>query len=247
MPIGCGRPVSQAPDRPMELPLRKPTGSGTSVTVAEQIALWVDRLRVISGTGLMHTENVHDQEAFRAVQAVALEMAALVTSGSLAFVEEPLRLPLYSRPAPLVGGDAAVIDADGRMLLIRRADNALWAMPGGFFAVGETPAEGVVREALEETGVHCRVRTLVGVFDSRLWGTIGRHQILHFVFLCEPLDRGAMARPTHVFETLGAAWFAENELPDALDPGHRSRIPEAFRVWRGEGKAVFDRPSDTGT
>lgn len=40
-------------------------------------------------------------------------------------------------------------------------------MPGGGFRVGETPAEGPVREALEETGLKCEPVALVGVFDSR--------------------------------------------------------------------------------
>ena len=41
-------------------------------------------------------------------------------------------------------GIAAVIDDSGRILLVQRADNGLWAMPGGDFEIGETPAAGVV-------------------------------------------------------------------------------------------------------
>jgi len=40
---------------------------------------------------------------------------------------------------------------------------------------------------------------------------------------------------------LATAWFSEHELPQAIDPGHRQRIPEAFRVWRGAKQAYFDR------
>ena len=79
-------------------------------------------------------------------------------------------------------GDAAVIDDDGRILLVQRADNSKWAMPGGAMEVSETPAEGVVREAFEETGVRCEVVALVGVFDSRLCGTISRHHLYQNVW-----------------------------------------------------------------
>jgi ADP-ribose pyrophosphatase YjhB (NUDIX family) len=204
-----------------------------------QIALWADRLRDVSAMGLLFTKNIHDQEAFRAVQSIAMEMLALATGESLEQIE-PLRAPIFARPTPLAVGDAAVIDAQGRMLLIRRADNAKWAMPGGALEVGETPAEGVVREVLEETGVRCRAVALVGVFDSRLCGTLSRHHLYHFVFLCEPLTDEAIGEPSHAVEVLDVGWFSEDQLPEDIDPGHVTRIPEAFRVWRGDKQAFFD-------
>ena len=123
------------------------------MTSAEQIALWADKLRDISAMGLLYSKNIHDETAFREVQTVAMSMLALTTGESLEQME-PLRAPVFSRPTPLVGGDAAVIDDKGRILLIQRTDNGKWAMPGGALDVGETPAEGVLRESLEETGVH---------------------------------------------------------------------------------------------
>jgi len=205
----------------------------------QQITLWADRLRDVSAMGLLFTKNIHDQEAFRTVQTIAMEMLALATGESLQQLE-PLRAPVFARPTPLAVGDAAVIDDQGRLLLIRRADNAKWAMPGGALEVGEKPAEGVVREALEETGVHCRAVALVGVFDSRLCGTVSRHHLYHFVFLCAPLPDESVGEPSHALEVLDVGWFPEDGLPEDIDPGHVMRIPEAFRVWRGDARAFFD-------
>ena len=42
--------------------------------------------------------------------------------------------------APYPCGDAAIFNARGEILLIQRKDDQLWAMPGGGFEVGETPA-----------------------------------------------------------------------------------------------------------
>jgi ADP-ribose pyrophosphatase YjhB (NUDIX family) len=211
------------------------------MTPAQQLTLWAESLRDIAAAGLLHSQNIHDREAYRAIQTIALEMAPMDRDGAPAAME-PLPAPLHPRrPPPLVGADAAVIDDAGHMLLIRRADNGLWAMPGGFLAVGETPAQGAAREALEETGVRARAHTLVGVFDSRLCATPGPWHLLHLVFLCQPLEHGAAATPSHAVETVDQGWFREDELPADLDPGHRVRIPEAFRVWRGDGRAGFDR------
>jgi ADP-ribose pyrophosphatase YjhB (NUDIX family) len=209
------------------------------MTPTEHLALWADRLRDISAMGLLFTQNFHDREAFRAVQTISMEMLALV-SGQPWDQIEPLRGPIFSRPTPAATGDAAVIDGQGQILLIRRADNGQWAMPGGALEVGETPAEGVEREAFEETGIRCRAVSLVGVFDSRLCGTVSRHHLYQFLFLCEPLDREPPAPPSHAVEVLEAGWFPEDRLPEGLDPGHRTRIPEAFRVWHGDSRTFFD-------
>jgi ADP-ribose pyrophosphatase YjhB (NUDIX family) len=117
----------------------------------------------------------------------------------------------------------------------------MWAMPGGALEVGETPAQGVVREAFEETGVHCRAVALVGVFDSRRCGAVYPLHLYHFVFLCGPLPDAASETPSHALETLGCDWFAEAGLPDDLDSGHRTRIPYAFASWHGKQEAFFDR------
>lgn len=212
------------------------------MTPAEQIALWADRLRDTAAMGLLFSKNTHDEAAFRAVQTIAMEMLALATSQPPEQIE-PLRASIFSRPTPVVGGDAAAIDAQGRILLIQRADNGMWAMPGGFLEVGETPAEGVVRETLEETGVQCRVRCLVGLFDSRFCGTVSPHHIYHLVFLCEPLIRDGTRNPSHAIEVLDVGWFREDSLPKPMDPGHTFRIPEAFRVWQGDRRAFFDETS----
>lgn len=207
--------------------------------LAEKLVLWADKLRDVSALGLHFAKNVYDREHFTIVQDIAMEMHGLATDTPLTEME-PLRAPVFSRPTPLAVGEAAVIDEEGRILLIRRADNGLWAMPGGALEVGETPAEGVLREAFEESGVRAETVALVGVFDSRLCKTVSRHHLYQFVFLCRPTDGHAAETPTHAHETLGSAWFAEDALPDDLDPGHAVRIPHAYRIWHGVGQAFFD-------
>ena len=212
-----------------------------STNIAAKIAFWADRLRDISALGLHFAENSYDQTRYRAVQDTAMEMYALASGETLDELE-PLRATLFSRPTPLTVGDAAVIDSAGRILLMQRADDHKWAMPGGALEVGETPAAGVVREAFEETGVRCLAVALVGVFDSRLCGLISHHQMYAFIFLCRPI--GDIPSHFQCDETLDTGWFAEDALPEAMQPGHLGRIPEAFRVWRGDPSAYFDH--DTG-
>jgi ADP-ribose pyrophosphatase YjhB (NUDIX family) len=206
----------------------------------DRVALWADRLREIAALGLRFSDSVYDRERYAALQDIAVEMLAAAADQPVARLE-PLRDGILSRPTPLVVGDAAIVDHQGRLLLVQRADNGQWAMPGGALEVGETPAQGVVREALEETGVSSEPLALVGVFDSRLCGTTSLYHLYQFVFLCRPLKGGQPRPASHAHEVLAFEWFGEDMLPDDIDPGHVTRIPEVFRMWREGGASFFDR------
>lgn len=209
------------------------------MTPSQQLALWADKLRDLSALGLRYADHIYERERWTQVQTLVLEMFASATGDRFEALE-PLRATTFAHITPFAVGDAAIIDEDGRILLIRRADNGLWAMPGGALEVGETPAEGAVREALEETGVRCRPEALVGVFDSRLCGTVSGHHLYQFVFLCRPEEGVKPVAPSHSNEVRAISWFTEDELPEDLDPGHRVRIPVAFQVRRRERLAYFD-------
>jgi ADP-ribose pyrophosphatase YjhB (NUDIX family) len=211
------------------------------MTPAQQIALWADMLRDMSAMGLIFCQNKYDRENYQKIQKIAVEMLALATNEPLEHIEALPRL-ILERPTPISSGDAAIIDDFGKILLIQRADNQKWAMPGGALEVGETPAEGITREAFEETGVRCEPVALVGVHDSRLCGTVSPYHLYHFLILCSPLNHGQITEePSHANEVLNTGWFTENNLPADLDPGHILRIPEAFRAWHGRERAYFDR------
>ncbi len=69
------------------------------------------------------------------------------------------------RPVVGVGG---VLIHKRRALLVRRGSEPLrgeWSIPGGTLELGETLAEGVARELLEETGLVVRVLGQIEVFE----------------------------------------------------------------------------------
>ena len=61
---------------------------------------------------------------------------------------------------------AVVTDDQARILLIRRRDNDLWALPGGGMELGESIVETAVREVKEETGLNIEVTGLIGVYTN---------------------------------------------------------------------------------
>jgi ADP-ribose pyrophosphatase YjhB (NUDIX family) len=55
----------------------------------------------------------------------------------------------------------------GEVVLIRRGfepGRGLWAQPGGFLEIDETPTEGAIRETLEETGLIVTPGEIVGLY-----------------------------------------------------------------------------------
>lgn len=134
-----------------------------------------------------------------------------------------------------IGVEAVVFDARGDMLLVRRKDNAHWAIPGGIAEIGQTPAEAALRELWEEAGLRGEVRRLLGVFDGRLWGSRSKVHIIHFVFLVACTDHP----PIPGVEMLDARFFASDALPAAMHRGHGERVPKCFALARA-GETWFD-------
>jgi ADP-ribose pyrophosphatase YjhB (NUDIX family) len=61
---------------------------------------------------------------------------------------------------------AIVRNGLGHVLLVRRADDGYWELPGGRVEVGESASAAVVREVAEEAGLTIKVTGLAGVYSD---------------------------------------------------------------------------------
>ncbi len=61
---------------------------------------------------------------------------------------------------------AVAEDNDGRILMIHKTDNDLWALPGGGHDIGEYIRDTVVREVREETGYDVEVTNIIGTYTN---------------------------------------------------------------------------------
>jgi ADP-ribose pyrophosphatase YjhB (NUDIX family) len=66
----------------------------------------------------------------------------------------------------VVAVTAVIRDDAGRLLMIRRTDNDLYAIPGGAQEIGETISQTVIREVKEETGIDVEVTDLIGIYSD---------------------------------------------------------------------------------
>jgi len=105
-------------------------------------------------------------------------------------------------------GVGAVILREQSVLLVKRKYEPLagrWSLPGGAVEVGETLESCLVREMVEETGLHIGVGPVIEVFDRITRDEQGR-VAYHFVlvdYLCWPIG-GELCAGSDVAEAVFA-------------------------------------------
>jgi 8-oxo-dGTP diphosphatase len=154
----------------------------------------------------------------------------VIPKGAFTIVKEVARHVLRR---PVVGIAAVARTADGRVLLIRRADVGEWALPGGTLEWGETLSATIARELEEEAGVvRCAVGRIVGVYSRP-----DRDPRFHGVTVVVECDVDAPVRaPDNPLEILEARLFHPGELPTPFAMGMRDMLDAAL----GAGEPVLE-------
>ncbi|MFC4149790.1 NUDIX domain-containing protein [Micromonospora mangrovi] len=121
----------------------------------------------------------------------------------------------------LPGVSGIVRDDAGRLLLVRRSDNGRWSLPAGVVDPGEQPADALLREIHEETGVQATIERVGGVATHPVVYPNGDVcEYLNVWFRCRAVGGTPTADGD---ESLEVGWFAPDDLP-ALDDWARLRI-----------------------
>jgi 8-oxo-dGTP pyrophosphatase MutT (NUDIX family) len=153
-----------------------------------------------------------------------------------------LRAALGSELLVLPSVTGIVFDERDRILLVRQSAGGSWSAPGGSVDPNETPADAVVREVWEETGLYVDPVRLLGVYGGPAcvvtYPNGDRTAYVMTVFECEV--RGGTLQPTSD-ETTDAAFVGVSELADyRTTPWVRHVLPGLYDRSR---KGHFDAPS----
>ena len=216
---------------------------GERPATERELLRWAEALSATARTGLGFTENLYERERFEEVLHIAADIRSHVAGGL-----DPDRqvgewldrvgqgVAGYVTPKITVG--AVVGNDDGELLLIQRADSGVWLYPTGWADVGYSPAEVVVKEVAEETGIECEVVRPIGILDGMRRG-FTRIPLVSLVFHCRAVGGELRAHP---LECSDVGFFAEDALPDPT-AGADLWAEHAFAAIRGEDVDVlYDRP-----
>ena len=197
---------------------------------SEQLRFWAHELAAMAKTGLEFTTNEFDLDRYTKTLAIGEGIAALTIDAE--FTPERPYLRDVGVVSVKVGCTVAGFDDAGRVVLIRRADNGRWALPGGYADVGLSPSENALRELREETGLDARIERLVGVYDNRRFGSTAAY---HFYTICFRAHvTGGTARPS--IETTEVVLADPATIPENISLLQRTMLADALAV---DAEAVY--------
>lgn len=128
---------------------------------------------------------------------------------------------------------AVVTDDAGRLLLIHKTDNDLWALPGGGHDIGESIGDTVVREVREETGIDVEVLAITGLYTDpghvMAYDDGEVRQQFSICFRARPV--GGTLRTSE--ESKEVRWVDPADLDDLdIHPSMRLRIRHGLEIGR---------------
>ena len=140
---------------------------------------------------------------------------------------------------PVLGVGALIFNRD-KILLVERGKEPLrgyWSLPGGVLEVGETLAQGVVREVREETGLEVKPLKVLEIFERIMRDAQGELEY-HYVlvdYICRVTGGSLRAAD----DASRAAWIPRRLLSTyQITIGTLPVIEKGFRERRQAGRPV---------
>lgn len=132
-------------------------------------------------------------------------------------------------------GAGALIEREGRLLLLQRTQEPFaskWNLPSGYVDNDESPAEAVVREVAEETGLCVEV---VRLRDVYYFDDDPRGNGIHIVYQC----RQVSGELSESIEGRNPTYFSRDDIPDKLAGGGHDK---AILAWKRADTSLTIQP-----
>jgi 8-oxo-dGTP diphosphatase len=145
---------------------------------------------------------------------------------------------------PIVAVLAVVLRGDGSettALIVQRAQQpnaGRWGFPGGVLELGETVAEGAMRELFEETGIVAKPAGVLDVHDAITRDADGRVQFHYLLIAVRGIWQSGEGEPAD--DAAACGWVTRDEIVAGRYPTFPTLLPLLDRAMRAadNGHAV---------
>ncbi len=176
-----------------------------------QLVAFLEQVLATAQAGLTYSKDPFDIGRFEALRAATVALMASQSDLQPQAIAEWIALD-SGYPTPKLDVRALIVDEAGHLLLVQERSDGCWTLPGGWCDIGDSPADAVVREVEEETGLECQAVQLLALFDKLKHPHPPQLPHAHKAFfLCE-VTGGQLLCETD--ETQGAAYFPVDDLPE---------------------------------
>ena len=204
----------------------------TSGTNSDIRAL-LDVVRAMAQEGLSYSKSEYDLARYEKLMEVARKEYSEITGLS----PEELKATFLKEQGsitPKVGVDTAVISDKNEILVLKRSDNDLWGVPGGWSDVDEAPFETAIRETREEARINVEPTGYIGIacktprtFQSWAPGWVSQVNICVAV---KPVASDVKVTLSH--EHTEYKWISDTAQINNWNAAHKPLVERALMAYR---------------
>jgi len=196
----------------------------------------IKRIKALADTGLVYAKDDYDRERYQELKEISLQLMAQV-SGRPLNVLQRFFLPEKDYPTVKVDVRGLVLNDKDEILMTKEIVDGKWTIPGGWADIGDTPAEAIIKEIKEETGLETEILGLLAVYDkSRHPHPPQPFYVYKLNFLCR--ITGGKLQPG--FDIQDVDFFPLDKLPPlSKDRILKSQIDHLFELAKNPKSNVY--------
>ena len=144
---------------------------------------------------------------------------------------------------PIVAVLAVVLRRD-QALIVQRAQQpnaGRWGFPGGVLELGETVAEGAMRELFEETGILAKPAGILDVHDAITRDADARVQFHYLLIAVRGIWQSGEGEPAD--DAAACAWVTRDEIVAGRYPTFPTLLPLLDRAMNAADGAGTSKPA----
>ena len=198
----------------------------------------IKRLKAIADIGLLYGSNEYEKERYLEIQQVSFSLLNKVSGVAAEELKKSFQ-PGQDYPTAKVDVRGLILSADKKILLVKESSDERWSLPGGWGEIGHSPAETIIKECKEETGLDVIPKKLLAVFDKRKHAHPPQLSYVYkLVFYCETVTKEI----NKGFDVLDVRYFDTDNLPELSENRIlKSQVELVYnKIMAGDDVAYFD-------